>query len=90
MTNRPGVPDHAAPDYEVYPEGKTEPKVKAATAGAGAGAVVSGFIVWLLDEILWNGDQQPDVPLPVLLFVGLTVTSALTFFSGYFARHVNR
>lgn len=83
-------PDHAAGRYEVVSASTIEPKTKAATGGAAAGAVVTAFTVWGLDELFWNGDAQPGVPLPVVGFVGLVITAGLTFASGYLARHVDR
>ena len=83
-------PDHAA-RYEVVNDSVVEPKTKAATAGAGAGAIVSAFVLWLLDELIWDGaDNPPEVPLPVSALVALIVTGAVTFISSYYARHVNR
>lgn len=90
MPQIPGVPDHAAPQYEVISPTAIEPKTKAATIGAGAGSVVTGFVLYLLDAWLWNGEADPAVPLPVVLFVGLVVTGLCTFAGGYFARHVQR
>lgn len=84
-----GIPQHAA-RYEVVGHDEVEPKTKAATGGAAAGAITSAFVVWLLDELIWNGDQMPEVPFPVTAFVGLVITAVITFFSGYYARHVNR
>jgi len=57
-----------------------ENKVKAATVGAGTGAVVSTFFVWLLDEYLW---KNGDVPDPVSGMVYLLVGAGLTFWAGY-------
>lgn len=90
MSQIPGVPDHAAPEYEVVSPTAVEPKTKAATVGAGAGSVVTGFVLYLLDAWLWNGEAEPSVPLPVVLFVGLVVTGVCTFGASYYARHVNR
>lgn len=67
-----------------------EPKVRAATGGAAAGAVITAFALWLLDQVWWNGDAAPDVPMPVVGLVGLVVSGACAFVSGYYARHVNR
>lgn len=71
-----------------------EPKVKAATGGAGVGAVLGGFVVWLLDTVLWNGDSPPDVPAPVTLLVMTAVpalvSAAAAFWAGWQAKHVNR
>jgi hypothetical protein len=91
MTNRPGVPDHAAPDdYEIYPGNKTEPKVKAATIGSGAGAILTAFSLYLIDNFWYNGEDTPEVPFAVASMVGLVVTSGLTFAGGWWAKHVNR
>lgn len=58
-------------------------KVKAATAGAGAGAVLSQFALWALDGLFFNGAASPDVPDPVVALVTLAVTGALAFGAGY-------
>lgn len=84
-----GIPQHAA-TYEVVGHDEVEPKTKAATGGAAAGAITSAFVIWLLDELVWNGAQAPEVPFPVTAMVGLVITSALAYAGGYFARHVNR
>lgn len=83
-----GIPQHAA--YEVVDESAVEPKTKAATVGASAAAVVTGFVLYLLDALFWNGDADPPVPLPVSLFVGLVIAAGITFASSYAAKHVNR
>lgn len=80
----------AAAKYAIVPPKTIEPKVKAATGGAGAGGIVAGFIIWLLDELFWDGPGDPEVPLPVVLLVGLVVPAVIAFASGYWARHVNR
>ena len=86
-----GIPQHAALEYEVVAPSAVEPKTKAATGGAAAGAVTSAFVLWALDELIWNGaDVPPEVPLPVAAFVGLAITAGVTFVSSYKARHVNR
>lgn len=83
MKNQPGVADHAN-------KPPVEPKVRAATTGAGAGAILSQFALWAADEVWWNGDATPSVPFPVAAAITLAVTSGLAFISGYQARHVNR
>lgn len=91
MTNQPGVGDHAAPEYEILPKGKTEPKVKAATIGSGVGAIVSAFSLYVIDQVWYGGaDSPPEVPFAVAGFVGLLVTSGLTFAGGWWGKHVNR
>lgn len=68
-----------------------ETKVKAATAaGAGSAALITPFVVWLVDELFFNGAAPPDVPLPVVGLIGLVVTGVSTFVAGWFARHTPR
>jgi hypothetical protein len=64
----------------------TDPKVHAAAVGAGAGAIIATFVLWLLDLGLWNGDAPPDVPAPVAAMVTLVVASALSWVAGYVKR----
>lgn len=59
------------------------PKVTAATIGAGAGTIVSEFVIWTADEVFWNGPATPDVPAPVAAFITLVVASALAFAAGW-------
>lgn len=68
-----------------------ESKVKAATAGAAGGAaVLTPALVWVADQIWWNGDAAPDVPLPVVGVIGLVATAVCTFVAGYKAKHSPR
>jgi hypothetical protein len=68
-----------------------EAKVKAATAGAAGGAaVLTPALVWVADQIWWNGDAAPDVPLPVVALLGVAATGVCTFVAGYKARHTPR
>lgn len=83
-------PDHSTGNYEVVDKKAIEPKTKAGTAGAGAGAIVSAFLIWGADELWWNGGAEPQVPFEVSALIGLVVTSGMTFAAAYFARHVNR
>lgn len=77
--------------YPIVPAGKVEPKVTAATAaGAGSSAIVTPFVLWLIDQLFFNGPADPAVPLPVVGVVGLVVAGACTFLGGWLARHVNR
>jgi hypothetical protein len=86
----PGVPDHAAPEYEVVDPGTVEPKTKAATvAGAGSAAIITPAVVLLADELFYGGGPI-DVPLPYVGVIGLIVTGLCTFAASYSARHVNR
>ncbi len=89
----PGHPDHAAPEprYDLVDDRAVEPKVAAATGGAAAGAAVSAFAVWLVDELWWGGERlPPEVPLPVAGLIGVAVTTAATWAAGWRARHVQR
>lgn len=68
-----------------------ETKVKAATAaGAGSAAVITPFVIWVVDALAFNGDAAPDVPLPVVGVIGLVVTGVSAFVAGYWARHSPR
>ena len=65
----------------------TEPKVIAATGGATAGVIVTSFLLYLLSGLIYHGGVIPQV---VEMFVGLVITSSLTFAGGFYARHVQR
>jgi hypothetical protein len=78
---------HEAPAYEVAPANATEPKVYAATGGATAGVIVTSFVLYLISGWFYNGGTVPQV---VEMFLGLLITSGLTFAGGFLARHVNR
>ncbi|TYP82083.1 hypothetical protein [Blastococcus xanthinilyticus] len=81
---QPGEADHAPVRHPI------EPKVKAATVGGGAAGVVTAFVVWITDQLWFNGDVPPEVPFPIVSMVGLAAGAALPFAAGYYARHVNR
>lgn len=82
---------HAAEaKYAIVPASTVEPKTKAAGYGAGAGGVLATFVLWLLDELIWNGQAAPDVPLPVSGLVITFVPAAVAFAASWWARHVNR
>ncbi|MEV4197000.1 hypothetical protein [Micromonospora globbae] len=68
-----------------------ESKVKAATAGAGgSAAVITPAVLWVIDELWFNGAAAPDVPLPLVGIVGLVVTGVCAFVAGYWAKHTAR
>jgi hypothetical protein len=70
------------------PNAPVETKVKAATAaGAGTAGVLTPFVIWLVDEMSFNGGAAPEVPLPVIGLIGLMVTGVGTFVAGWYARH---
>jgi hypothetical protein len=61
-------------------------KVYASTIGAGVGATVSEFGLWVVDRIFWPSPDI-DIPPPVAAFVTLVIVTGLAFLSGYFAKH---
>ena len=75
-----------------------ESKVYAATLGSGAGAILSGFLLWVLGVTFWHSSASAGdavaavaaVPAPVALVVGLVFTVAGTFLSGFQAPHTSR
>lgn len=75
-----------------------ETKVLAAGAGAGAGSIISGFIIWVLGVLVWHQSYvaanavhaAEQVPLPVAGLVGLFITVGSTVFAGYSAPHTFR
>ena len=62
-------------------EPKVHPKVVAATLGGGAGTVVADFVLYVLDQFLWDGTD--NIPAPVTAFTYLVITTGLTFLAGY-------
>jgi hypothetical protein len=75
-----------------------ESKVYAATIGSGAGAILSGFILWLLGVTLEHSpataagavDAAASVPQPVAALVFLAITVGGTLLAGYSAPHTSR
>lgn len=63
----------------------TERKVYAATLGAGAGTIVSDFVMWAVDSIWWPANDV-NPPGPVAAFVNLVVPAALAFALGWLAK----
>lgn len=67
------------------------PKVVAAGAGAGAGSILSSFVVWLVGVLVFGGSPAASaveattaaVPLPVVALVGLVLTLAGALIPGY-------
>lgn len=72
-----------------------ESKVVSATGGAGAGAVVSSFIVWLLGVSVWHvsdaaskaGDAIAAVPTPVSGLVFIVISASAAFAAGWLTPH---
>lgn len=75
-----------------------ETKVIVGAAGAGAGAAVSAFLLWLLGCVFWGQswdaasatDAVAAVPEPVAGVLALLVTAAGSFAAGYAAPHTIR
>lgn len=75
-----------------------ETKVVAGTAGAGAGAVISQFILWMLGCWAWGApwaagkaaDAVAAVPGPVSGLVVLVVTVIGAYGAGWLAPHTPR
>jgi hypothetical protein len=49
--------------------------------------IVTSFVLYLISGWFYNGGTVPQV---VEMFLGLLITSGLTFAGGFLARHVNR
>lgn len=80
-------PGRHSPAYEIAPADVTEPKVYAATGGSVTGVITANFVLYLLAGLFYHGGV---VPQAVALFVGLVITTGLTYAGGYIAHHVNR
>lgn len=68
------------------PEQRVAWPVEAKVKSASVGAVVAGFVLWLLQTYVFDG----EVPDPVALLVALAVSGAVTFAAGYLAPHTPR
>lgn len=64
------------------PTGPVETKVSAATVGAAA----SAFVMWLLRTYAFHGQLPPEVEA----FASIVVIAAVTFGSGWLAKHTPR
>lgn len=63
-----------------------ERKVYGATIGAGAGSIISGFVLWGMDSIWWPSEAA-NVPGPVAAFTEFLIITGLAFASGWLAKH---
>ena len=81
LSDIPAVPRPAPP---------VERKVKAAGAGAAAGAVVAEAVNWALDRYLFTPDMTGDLPGPVSALVLLACSAGAAFAAGWWARHTPR
>lgn len=66
------------------------PKVKAASAGGGAGAILGGFLVWCADALFFAGAQAPPVPDPVVGLIYVASAAALAFAAGWLKSELPR
>lgn len=80
----------ASEEYRVVSAKATEPKVAAATGGAGLGSALALYLVWQVDAIFWNGDEPPGVPAPVSGLIYFGVPALVAYLFGRFAPHVER
>lgn len=62
---------------------RVSPKVKTATIGAGAGAVVGEFVNWLVDSYLLTPGVEDGNPAPVSAFILLVCSAGLAAAAGY-------
>lgn len=64
------------------PSKTPQPKVVAATAGAGVGAAISVVLVWVIEA-----SAKIDIPEGVELAIPIIIGTGLTFLAGYFKRN---
>ena len=77
---------------------RVETKVIAGAAGAGGGAAVSAFLLWLMGCLVWGASWDADnadtaigsVPWPVSGLLGLVLTVAGSAVAGWLAPHTPR
>ena len=77
---------------------RVETKVIAGAAGAGGGAAVSAFLLWLMGCVLWGASWDSGgadeaiaaVPWPVSGLLGLVLTVAGSAIAGWLAPHTPR
>lgn len=58
-----------------------QPKVIAATVGAGVGSAIGEIGTWIIES-----SMQIDVPANVEFAIGVVLTAGLAFLAGYFKR----
>lgn len=68
------------------PQGHIAQKVKGATAGAGAGSVLTGLVLWLLDDYVFDPDVAGSVPEPLSAAVLFFIPTLAALAGGYFTR----
>lgn len=73
-------------DTTAMPTAGIARKVQGATLGAGAGGVVSGLVLWALDDYAFDPDVAGSVPEPLTAAVLFFVPVVLTLVGGYFTK----
>ena len=68
-------------DADGQPTATPQPKVYAATVGAGVGTAISTIGIWIIEA-----SAGIDIPAPVELSIGVVVTAGLAFLGGYLKR----
>lgn len=68
----------------------TETKVKAGAAGAGLGAAVAGFVVWLVDAHVHTPGVEGDLPPAVTGLIVAGSAAGVAWLSGWLAKHTPR
>lgn len=66
----------------IHPSAKPQPKVVAATVGAGVGSAVGEILVWIVEA-----SANIDVPSNVEFAIGVVFTAGLAFVAGYRKRN---
>jgi hypothetical protein len=64
------------------PSKTPQPKVVAATVGAGVGSAIGEIITWAVEAT-----AQIDIPSNVELAIGVVLTAGLAFIGGYFKKN---
>lgn len=70
--------------------GPVETKVKGATFGAGSGATIVAFLVWLMERYDWLTEASGALDPVVVAMIVLVVSSIGAFVGGYVMPHMSR
>ena len=82
---------HAYPVQEAVVKYTTEPKVKASAAGAtGAAALITPALLYLIDDLLLDGEGPATVPYVYAALIGGAIVAVCSWAAGYWAPHVER
>jgi len=81
--NSVDVPDDMTREEYRESVSKTpQPKVVAATIGAGVGSAIGEIITWVVEA-----SARIDIPDNVELAIGVVLTAGLAFLAGYFKKN---